>query len=187
MICFVTHVVRKPRDKFVARLRLKRIGHCETVASVGRRSTGSAFACSAAVEFMFAIGWASSACLSVLVISAAASAGHGQPLKAAPAFVSVGAPGMRPRAAASLTQSWVPLMPAISARSLKHWGGHTPGFGLRLGKGGRRRSRKVNGAAAAVASGADGEPKVWEEVVETGEHGFKKVIMEVDLGGQVCA
>jgi len=35
-----------------------------------------------------------------------------------------------------------------------------------------------------VASGADGEPKVWEEVVETGEHGFKKVIMEVDLGGQ---
>jgi len=121
------------------------------------------------------------------VISAAAAGGHGQgrPLKAMPAFVPSGVPlhGPRSRASGSLAQSWVPL-PAISARSLKHWGGggRTPGFGLRLGRG--RKSRHLSGAAGAVASGADDEPKVWEEAVETGEHGFKKVVMEVDVGGQ---
>jgi hypothetical protein len=47
-----------------------------------------------------------------------------------------------------------------------------------------RVRRSAGGAAAAVASGAEGDAKVWEETVEEGEHKFKKVVMEVSVGGQ---
>ena len=121
--------------------------------------------------------WLSGACLIALTVTSASAAISGAQ-GFSPAFVSSGTlPGSRTRPASSLR---VPL-PALSARSLKAWGrDHTR---LQLGRQ-RRTRRQATGAAAAVAE-ADGEAKVWDEVVTEGEHQFKRVVMEVDVGGKM--
>ena len=132
--------------------------------------------------------------LALAVSASAAASGHGlqgMHSNGMPgAFAAPGAGvrttttnGMRTHSARTLRS----LLPTIASRSLQAWGkDHS------LERRGRLRARvgprlpATGGAAAAVASaGAESGAKVWVETVEKGEHGFKKVIMEVDVGGQM--
>jgi hypothetical protein len=115
--------------------------------------------------------------LALAVSSSAAASGHGLPAFAAPgAGLRTATNDMRTHSARALRA----LPHIIASRSLRAWGkDHS------LERRGRLPAR-VGGASAAVASaGAEGGAKVWVETVEKGEHGFKKVIMEVDVGGQM--
>ena len=125
--------------------------------------------------------WMFGACLHALALSAAFAESFR--LLPQPAFVPTGATqhSFGPRAGSLLRPQMRLPLPIVSGRGLKNWGEtRTSGFGW-LGRG--RTGRRTNGAAAAIASAAHGEARVWEEVVEKGEHGFKKVIMEVEVGG----
>jgi hypothetical protein len=124
--------------------------------------------------------------LALAVSASAAASGHG--LQRLPAFAAPGAGVrtatkncMRTHSARTLRS----LLPTIASRSLQAWGNDHS-----LERRGRLRARvglgATGGAAASVASAeAEGGAKVWVETVEKGEHGFKKVIMEVDVGGQM--
>jgi hypothetical protein len=124
------------------------------------------------------------ACLSAVILSVAATTGHAalQPERAA--FIA----GAGPRLGARMgpVAGLVPQLrvPAFSlGRGLSKRGSSAASGLAERARPGRSRERRLGGAAAAVASAADGAAKVWTEKVESGEHGFEKVIMEVDVGG----
>ena len=131
---------------------------------------------------MSAANAAGAVVLALAVSASAAASGHGLPAFAAPgAGLRTATNDMRTHSARALRA----LPHIIASRSLRAWGkDHS------LERRGRLRARvglgATGGAAASVASAeAEGGAKVWVETVEKGEHGFKKVIMEVDVGGQM--
>ena len=110
-----------------------------------------------------------------LVISAAAAA-------AAPAFAPTAAlrRGLRASAGSALLPQLRGSLPALSSSSLGQGKDRRVLGEPRLGRAGRLQ---VGGVLGMVASEGGEEAKVWEEKVETGEHGFKRVVMEVEVGG----
>lgn len=123
--------------------------------------------------------------LALAVSASAAASSHG--LQRLPAFAEPGAgvrTGKMNRMRTHSARALRTLLPTIASRSLRAWG--TEHSLKRCGRLPAHVGLCATGCAtAAIASaGAEGA-KVWVETVEKGEHGFKKVIMEVDVGGQI--
>ena len=124
--------------------------------------------------------------LGALVLCASASASdafrHSRAGHAAFALTPVplarlATPRLRSQTAAASSQQLLPRR-IHSAAAL----GRFPGIGQARGR--PRTACPAIGPLSLVASAEDGGAEVWVEDVAEGEHGFKRVVMELELGGQ---